>query len=168
MKKSLASKLSLTAAVLMLVGSASGAFAAGGNLQAVKATRVVSPVVKLVAHATGAEESTSSNAKMGGAPTGFADATFRLDRKTNRLCYSVTTYGLTGVVAGHIHKGAKGVDGGVSVALNAARFNHGTTCLAVAAALITDISKNPKMYYFNVHSKVYSDGAARGQLMASK
>ena len=164
MKRTVIGKYSLPLALILLAGTVSVANATGGSLHAAKAARVTSPVVSLYAHATGAEILPTDNSNTGGSPTGFADATFRVDTKSNRICYAVTTKDLTGVVAGHIHTGAKGVDGGVAVALNPAKFNHGTTCVSVTAAVAAEIAMNPEMYYFNLHSKKYSGGAARGQL----
>ena len=131
-------------------------------------SKIKSPVVKLVAHATGAQVLATDNSNKGGSPTGSAEATFRLDTKTNRLCYSVSLSLLPGVIAAHIHSGAKGVDGGVVVPLNPAKFNKGTTCISVAPTLMADITNNPALYYVNFHTKAYSAGAIRGQLAASK
>ena len=59
------------------------------------------------------------------------------------------------------------VDGGVVVVLDSTKFNKkAQTCVAVSHAVATGISKNPNMYYFNIHSKKYSDGVVRGQLAA--
>lgn len=164
MKRTVIGKYSLTVALIVLAGTASAANAGGGDYGTGTAAKVVSPVVQLFTHATGAEVSPSDNANKGGSPTGSADATFRVDTKSNRVCYTVTTKDLTGVVAGHIHSGAKGVDGAVAVALDPAKFNHGTGCVSVTAAVATDLVTNPSLYYFNLHSKQYSGGVVRGQL----
>ncbi len=166
MKRTVIGKFSLPVALIVLAGTASVANATGGGLAAAKAARVVSPVVQLVTHATGAEVLPSDNANMGGSPTGSADATFSVDTKSHLICYTVTTKDLAGVAAGHIHSGAKGVDGGVAVGLDASKFNKGTACVSVASAVATDIAKNPDMYYFNLHTKKYPGGIVRGQLSA--
>ena len=164
MNKALFGKLSLSFALIMLAGTSPVANAATGGLHISKSAAAMSSVVKLSVHATGAEILAADNGNLGGSPTGFADASFRIDTKSNRICYKVTTSDLAGVVAGHIHTGAKGVDGGVAVALDPAKFNHGITCKAVPAAVINDIVKNPSLYYFNLHSTKYSGGAVRAQL----
>ena len=124
-------------------------------------------VTNLVAHATGAQVTATSNMKMGGAKAGKANATFAVNTTKNTLCYKVTTSGVPGIVAAHIHTGAMGMDGGVAVVLNPAKFNKkAQTCVTVSHAVATDMAKNPNMYYFNVHSKKYSDGVVRGQLAA--
>ena len=124
-------------------------------------------VTNLVAHATGAQVTATSNMKMGGVKTGKATAYFVVNSTKNTVCYKVTTSGVAGIVAAHIHSGAVGMDGGVAVALNPAKFNKkAQTCLSVSHAVATQLAMNPNMFYFNVHSKKYSDGAVRGQLAA--
>ena len=164
MKRTLIGKFSLSVALIVLAGTASVANATSGSLNTTKFTKSMSSAVELYVHATGAEILPADNANMGGSPTGFADATFRVDTSSNRVCYTVSTTDLVGVVAGHIHTGAKGVDGGVAVALDPAKFNHGRTCISVSAAVVTAIAMNPANYYFNLHSKTYSGGVVRGQL----
>jgi hypothetical protein len=164
MKRTLMGKFSLSVTLIVLAGTASVANANSGSLKTATFAKSMSSAVELFVHATGAEILPADNANMGGSPTGFADATFRVDTNSNRVCYTVTTTELPGVVAGHIHIGAKGVDGGVAVALDPAKFNHGRTCISVKAAVATDIAMNPSMYYFNLHSKTYSGGVVRGQL----
>jgi len=125
--------------------------------------------VTLTATATGMDVTMASNSKMGGAKTGSAAAKFVLDTKKNTLCYSVATSALTGVVEAHIHAGAKGVDGADVIPLLPTKFNVKTsTCVKVASKLLADIAMNPAMYYVNIHTKVYPDGAVRGQLMMGK
>lgn len=125
--------------------------------------------VTLTVKATGMDVSMASNMKMGGAKTGSATGKFVLDTKKNTLCYSVMTMGLTGISEAHIHAGAKGVDGSDVVGLTPAKFNaKAATCVAVAPKVLADIAMNSGMYYLNVHTTKYADGAVRGQLVASK
>lgn len=126
----------------------------------------MSSKVTLTVKATGMDVTMASNKKMGGAKTGSANGKFVLDTKKNTLCYSVTTVGLTGVAEAHIHTGAMGVDGADVVAFVPAKFNaKSATCVKVAAKLLGDIAMNPSMYYFNVHTAKFPDGAVRGQLV---
>lgn len=128
-----------------------------------------SSTVTLNASATGMDVTMASNSKMGGAKTGSATAKFVVDTKKNTVCYSVTTKGLTGIVEAHIHAGAMGVDGSDVVPLLPAKFNlKAATCVKVTNKLASDIAMNPAMYYVNVHTKAFPDGAVRGQLMMSK
>jgi DNA topoisomerase VI subunit B len=121
--------------------------------------------VTLTAKATGMDVTMASNMKMGGAKTGSASASFVVDTMKNTLCYSVKTSGLSGIVEAHIHAGAKGIDGSDVVPLLPAKFNAKVaTCVKVEAKLLGDIAKNPGMYYVNLHTAKYADGAVRGQL----
>jgi len=122
--------------------------------------------ITLTVKATGMDVTMTSNMKLGGAKTGSAAGKFVLDTKKNTLCYSVTTMGLIGVSEAHIHAGAMGVDGTDVVGLLPAKFNTKTaTCVKVAAKVLGDIAMNPSMYYFNVHTAKFPDGAVRGQLV---
>ena len=121
-------------------------------------------ITKLVVKATGTQELMNKGVKKG-----FSSGTFILNEAKNTLCSNVKTSGLTGVGAAHIHKGAKGVDGGVVVTFNVAKFNtKGETCVKVAHGVLADIAMNPNMYYFNVHTKSVPSGAVRGQLLRNK
>jgi hypothetical protein len=125
--------------------------------------------VTLTVKATGMDVAMSSNMKMGGAKTGSATGKFVLDTKKNTLCYSVMTMGLKSITEAHIHAGAKGVDGSDVVGLTPAKFNaKAATCVTVAPKVLADIAMNPDMYYLNVHTAKYADGAVRGQLVAGK
>jgi hypothetical protein len=125
--------------------------------------------VTLTVKAIGMDVSMASNMKMGGAKTGSATGKFVLDTKKNTLCYSVKTMGLKGITEAHIHAGAMGVDGSDVVGLTPAKFNaKAATCIKVAPKVLADIAMNPSMYYFNVHTAKYPDGAVRGQLVAVK
>jgi len=138
------------------------------GIQGASAAAMVSTVT-LTVKATGMEVSKASNMKMGGAKTGSATGKFVLDTKKNTLCYSVSSTGLTKVVEAHIHAGAMGVDGNDVVGLTPAKFNaKSATCVKVAPKVLADIAMNPSMYYFNVHTAKYPDGAVRGQLVAGK
>lgn len=138
------------------------------GIQSASAATMTSTVT-LTVKATGMDVSMASNKKMGGAKTGSATGKFVLDTKKNTLCYSVTTMGLTGIAEAHIHAGAMGVDGSDVVGLTPAKFNaKAATCVKVAPKVLGDIAMNPSMYYLNVHTAKYPDGAVRGQLVAGK
>jgi len=138
------------------------------GIQGASAAAKVSTVT-LTVKASGMDVSMASNMKMGGAKTGSATGKFVLDTKKNTLCYSVTTMGLTGVSEAHIHAGAMGVDGSDVVGLTPAKFNaKAATCVKVAPKVLADMAMNPNMYYLNVHTTKYPDGAVRGQLVAGK
>jgi hypothetical protein len=125
----------------------------------------MSSTVTLSVKATGMDVTMASNMKMGGSKTGSASGKIVIDTTKKTLCYSITTMGLTKVVEAHIHTGAKGIDGSDVVGLLPAKFNaKAATCVKVEAKLLSDIAMNPGMYYLNVHTAKYPDGAVRGQL----
>jgi hypothetical protein len=138
------------------------------GIQGASAATMASKVT-LTVKATGMDVSMASNMKMGGAKTGSATGKFVLDTKKNTLCYSVKTMGLTGIAEAHIHAGAMGADGSDVVGFTPAKFNaKAATCINVDPKVLGDIAMNPSMYYFNVHTAKYPDGAVRGQLVAGK
>lgn len=143
------------------------ALAASALITAPSAQAMSKSTVTLISKATGNDVTMASNNKMGGAMTGSATAHFVLDTMKNTLCYTVTTKGIAGIKEAHIHIGAKGVDGNDVVPLLPSKFNKkAATCVKVAPKLLADIAMNPNMYYFNVHTAKYPDGAVRGQLAA--
>jgi len=71
---------------------------------------------------------------------------------------------LVDVTLAHIHKGAKGVNGGVVVPLMAPVDGKSFGCVSVDDALAKDLAQNPQNYYFNIHTKANPGGEIRGQL----
>lgn len=121
-------------------------------------------ITKLAVTATGANESGGT-----GAMSGSSSGTFILNSAKGTLCSTIKTKGLVDVASSHIHKGAKGVDGGVVVTFNTMKFNSASqSCVKVAKALLSQIAMNPSQYYFNVHTKTSPGGAVRGQLAKQK
>ncbi len=104
---------------------------------------------------------------MGIKTSAFAKGTISVNTKTDNVCYSITTSGLKKITMAHIHKGVKGVDGGVVVTLNVMDFNAMTmkaSCVKVPAAVAKAIVAHPASYYFNVHTAAFPAGAVRAQL----
>ncbi|MDH2902773.1 MAG: CHRD domain-containing protein [Actinomycetota bacterium] len=139
----------------------------------VSAVAVVTPVM-----AQAAPKSTTTTFKvdatghgvthaMGIKTSAFAKGTISINAKTDEVCYLITTSGLKDITMAHIHKGAKGVDGGVVVYFNVAKFNPTTMsapCVKVAPTVAKAILAHPADYYFNVHTKAFPAGAVRAQL----
>lgn len=128
----------------------------------------IAPAAAALAATTGASATATGSNEVGkaGDPNAAAKATFTFDTSSHQLCYTVTATSLQ-AVAMHIHNGAAGVNGPVVVALDATKIGAGKTCLAVAPALLSDISSNPAGYYFNAHTKAFPAGAVRGQLVGT-
>jgi hypothetical protein len=98
-----------------------------------------------------------------GPPRATGNAVINLKPMTNEVCYNVIIRGMTGTAA-HIHKAARGQNGPVSVPFNTPKDSTSTGCAKVDAMLLTDLGTNPTMYYVNVHSAEFPQGAIRGQL----
>jgi CHRD domain len=98
----------------------------------------------------------------GGDPDGTGSASITIDTGTNELCWDVKVSGISNAAAAHIHNAAAGANGPVKVDFAGALSG----CLAIAAALSTDIVANPANYYVNIHSSEHAGGAIRGQLSA--
>ena len=118
-----------------------------------------SNTVTFTATLNGASE-VPANASMG---TGMANFTY--DKTTYILSGTVTFTAIT-PVAGHIHKGAVGVAGGVIFPLvGAAPLTSPVnfTFAPLDATQRADLLAN--MYYVNLHTAAFPDGEIRGQLM---
>lgn len=122
-------------------------------------TTTTSNTVTFTATLNGASEVPSTTS------TATGTANFTYDKTTYILTGTVTFSGLT-AVAGHIHKGAVGVAGGVIFPLSTATpltspINF--TSPPLDATQRADLLAN--MYYVNLHSVAFSGGEVRGQLM---
>ncbi len=73
-----------------------------------------------------------------------------------------TTYGGVTATAGHIHKGAIGVSGGVIFPFINLTSPINLTTPPLDAAQEADLMAN--LYYVNLHSAAYPGGEIRGQL----
>lgn len=87
----------------------------------------------------------------------------------SQVCFSILVEGIGTPVATHIHEGASGVNGPIRVTLTPTPTtgNPGTSsgCVPVAGAgLLTRLRNTPNLFYVNVHTAAFPDGAIRGQL----
>jgi hypothetical protein len=119
-------------------------------------------VQRLEASLSGSQETAP-----GGDPNGTGTAKLRLNRAERRVCYTIRVSNIDGVVAAHIHRGGRGVAGGIAVELigsprSGTRFSGCTE--DVARSLIREILRRPRRFYVNVHTGDYPAGAVRGQL----
>jgi hypothetical protein len=130
----------------------------------------IAPAAAALAATTGASATATAKGsnEVGkvGDPKATAMALFTFDTSSHQLCYTVTATSLQ-AVAMHIHKGAAVVNGPVVVPLDPTKIGAGKACVAVAPALLSDISSNPAGYYFNAHTKAFPAGAVRGQLVSA-
>jgi hypothetical protein len=138
-------------------------------MRSLPAVAVLAALLVLAAPASGAVKRLESNMRGSQATDadGSGTAKLRLNRERRRVCYTIRVRNIDDVVAAHIHRGAKGVDGGIEVDLITAprsgtRF---TGCTEdVARSLIRKILRRPGRFYVNVHTNDFPGGAIRGQL----
>ncbi|MBC7886103.1 MAG: CHRD domain-containing protein [Saprospiraceae bacterium] len=89
-------------------------------------------------------------------------ATLTLNTTTNVFTL-VVTHNLEGITAGHIHKGAVGVSGGVVFPFLTIASPINFTSVALDATQESDL--NAGLYYVNLHTVAYPGGEIRGQLI---
>ena len=80
------------------------------------------------------------------------------------VCYELTVANMQEATAAHIHEGAAGTEGPVTVGLDAPKTGTAKGCKSADAALMSAIVENPANYYVNVHNAEFPKGAVRGQL----
>lgn len=90
-------------------------------------------------------------------------AALQADPDTGQVCYKLTYEGPGTPGAAHIHKGAKGVAGGVVIDLKIAE-NGLEACVPADPAAVKAVVADPAGHYVNIHTAEYSAGAVRGQL----
>jgi CHRD domain len=131
-------------------------------------TRPAPPAGRLVARLSGAAEVPTPGGPAVGDPDARAAAFLRL--AGTRVDYTLAWTGLTPTM-GHVHAGARGVNGPVVVALFGTPLPPSLTGVAgsvtgLDAAVLARIARSPSAYYVNLHSQQFPGGAARGQLCA--
>ena len=83
----------------------------------------------------------------------------------DRICYDIPDGRNIGqVTAAQSHRGARGVAGPPVVTLELPADGHATDCEDIDGTLGDEIKRNPRMFYVNVHTAEYPNGAIRGQL----
>ena len=130
---------------------------AGITLASCKKDEVVSSDVAFMAMLSGAEEVPAVTT----TATGMLDGVFNKDTKI--FTYTLTFSGMT-PTAWHIHKAAKGANGGVIFDLGK---TYTTSFKGTTAALTTDQETDLMAgnYYVNFHSAKSASGEVRGQLL---
>ena len=103
-------------------------------------------------------------------------ATVTLNKATNSGKFDVEVKGCpatTELNIMHIHRGAKGANGGVVVnsglaagewKLTAGAGTISKNIATIDAALLNEIIANPAGFYYNIHSTLHGGGVLRGQL----
>ena len=104
-------------------------------------------------------------------PDGFGLAL--VSARNDEVCFLVSWVKIASPFAGHIHRGAAGVNGPIVVGFFQATptdplpatFNAVDGCISgVDPALIDEIGRNPAGFYVNLHNAEFPGGVIRGQL----
>ena len=114
--------------------------------------------------ATALDATLSDKVETPKAGSGTGSATITLNASKGRVCYAITVKHVGTMMAGHIHKGGKGVAGPISLALFTKPTKSPKGCVKASKSLVRAILKKPSAYYVNVHTAKFPAGAARGQL----
>ena len=158
----------------LVVATLLGALCAFGVASAIgkQGDKKKKPYKAFYALATGKKEVSPTTGKKGaGDPDGRAGFTAVFDG--NQFCWSFAAKNVDGTPSGaHIHRGQPNENGPIVIPLDTpASTDPGAAsgCTTVELDLAKAIRKNPRKYYFNLHSTPdFPAGAVRGQLFGKR
>jgi hypothetical protein len=100
-----------------------------------------------------------------GDPDGAGRAEISISDNFGQVCWDLNDItGIGPITAAHIHRGARGVNGPPVFPLKQANEGGWKGCASGAEWTQDRIENNPEMFYVNVHTAEYPNGAIRGQL----
>ena len=106
----------------------------------------------------------ASEVPAGGDKDGSGTAAITLVEERGEVCYEISVKGIGKAGAAHLHRAAKGAAGDVVLDLSGPFDGKTKGCAAANTVLVDDIRATPEMFYVNVHTDAFPDGAIRGQL----
>jgi len=130
--------------------------------EAAKPEEAKPAIVHLAATLTGANEVDAQGAGGKGDSDGTGSFSAKLDPKERKLCYTLTSTGIDDPTMAHIHAGAAGVNGPVTVGLP--DLDAGEHCQDIDKERADQITAKPGDFYVNIHNGDFPGGAVRGQL----
>lgn len=153
---------------VLAVALATGALGVAGGA-AITATGAPSPKDRvLFGVLNGKNEIGPDGRKRAGDLDGKGSATAIYDE--GKLCFGLTAKNISTTTGAHIHRGNRGTNGPIVVELVKPNGDPGASsgCADVSAATANAILKNPRKYYWNIHSTEKPGGAIRGQVSAKR
>lgn len=100
-----------------------------------------------------------------GDTDGYATAEVTITDELNGICYDVNDIRNLGTITGaHIHRGAAGTNGPVVLSFKQANEGGFKNCVSRSEWKEDIIENNPQMFYVQIHTSEYPNGAIRGQL----
>lgn len=101
-----------------------------------------------------------------GDPDGSGQAEISITDEFDQVCWDLNDIrGIGPITAAHIHIGEAGTNGPPVFTLRRAEEGGYKGCTDGSEWTQNRIAGNPSMFYVNVHTAEYPDGAIRGQLM---
>lgn len=101
----------------------------------------------------------------GGDPDGYGEAEITIADEFGQICWDLNKIsGIGPITAAHIHIGAAGTNGPPVFTLRRAKEGGYKGCTDGSEWKQNRIEDNPRLFYVNVHTAEYPNGAIRGQL----
>lgn len=101
----------------------------------------------------------------GGDPDGYGEAEITVSDIVDQICWDLEDIrGIGPITAAHIHAGAQGTNGPPVFTLRRANEGGYKGCASASEWTGDRIKGNPHLFYVNVHTSEYPNGAIRGQL----
>ena len=137
--------------------------AAGGAMATLAACSTVEETITEQLAETYTAYLTGANVPGGGDPDGYARVEVSISDNFDRICYEVDEVRGVMPTGAHIHMGAAGTNGPVVLPLKS-EDGSWTACTEGTEWTQNRIEGNPSMFYVQIHTAEYPNGAIRGQL----
>ncbi|KAE8764036.1 CHRD domain-containing protein [Georgenia thermotolerans] len=99
-----------------------------------------------------------------GDPDGIGRARITVNTAEQQVCYRLDVSRIDDATQAHVHRGRAGENGAVVVALKSPQRGRVNGCAGVSREIARDLLRQPNLFYVDVHTRQYPDGAVRGQL----